>query len=199
VADELPELLVPDAQAWRAWLESNHAAEPGVRLVLHKKGGTVTELTYEAALQEALCFGWIDGQVNRRDDGSFWQRFTPRRTKSPWSASNVARVAELIADGRMRPAGQAAIDSAKADGRWDKAYAGPATAQLPSDLIAAIAANPKAQATFDRLTSQNRYALYYRVNEAKRADTRARRIAQFVDMLARGETVHPQSKQAKLA
>jgi uncharacterized protein YdeI (YjbR/CyaY-like superfamily) len=195
VADELPELLVPDAQAWRAWLEQNHAAEPGVRLVLHKKGGTVTELTYEAALQEALCFGWIDGQVNRRDEGSFWQRFTPRRAKSPWSASNVARVAELIADGRMRPAGQAAIDSAQADGRWDKAYAGPASAQLPADLIAAIAANPKSQATFDTLTSQNRYALYYRVNEAKRADTRARRIANFVDMLARGETVHPQGSR----
>jgi uncharacterized protein YdeI (YjbR/CyaY-like superfamily) len=194
MADELPELLVDDAQTWRAWLEENHATEAGVRLVLHKKGGTVTELTYEAALQEALCFGWIDGQVNRRDEGSFWQRFTPRRAKSPWSASNVARVAELIADGRMRPAGQAAIDSAKVDGRWDKAYAGPATAQLPSDLIAAIAANPKSQATFDTLTSQNRYALYYRVNEAKRADTRARRIANFVDMLARGETVHPQSK-----
>lgn len=194
MADELPELLVPDLQAWHAWLEGNHATEAGVRLVLHKKGGTVTELTYEAALQEALCFGWIDGQVNRRDEGSFWQRFTPRRAKSPWSASNVARVAELIADGRMRPAGQAAIDSAKADGRWDKAYAGPATAQLPSDLIAAIAANPKSQATFDTLTSQNRYALYYRVNEAKRADTRARRIANFVDMLARGETVHPQSR-----
>jgi uncharacterized protein YdeI (YjbR/CyaY-like superfamily) len=192
VAAELPELLVPHAQAWRAWLAKNHATEPGVRLVLHKKGGTVTELTYEAALHEALCFGWIDGQVKRRDEGSFWQRFTPRRAKSPWSASNVARVAELIADGRMRPAGQAAIDSAMADGRWDKAYAGPATAQLPEDLMVAIAANPKAQATFDTLTSQNRYALYYRVNEAKRADTRARRIAQFVDMLARGETVHPQ-------
>jgi uncharacterized protein YdeI (YjbR/CyaY-like superfamily) len=195
VADVLPELLVPDAQAWRAWLEQNHVAEPGVRLVLHKKGGTVTELTYEAALQEALCFGWIDGQVNRRDEGSYWQRFTPRRAKSPWSASNVARVAELIADGRMRPAGQAAIDSAKADGRWDKAYAGPASAQLPSDLMAAIAANPKSQATFDTLTSQNRYALYYRVNEAKRADTRARRIANFVEMLARGETVHPQGSR----
>ena len=195
MADELPELLVPDANAWRAWLEKNHATEPGVRLVLHKKGGDVTELTYEAALQEALCFGWIDSQVNRRDEGSFWQRFTPRRAKSPWSASNVARVAELIADGRMRPAGQAAIDSAKADGRWDKAYAGPATAQLPFDLIAAIAANKKAQATFDTLTSQNRYALYYRVNEAKRADTRARRIAKFVDMLARGETVHPQGSR----
>jgi uncharacterized protein YdeI (YjbR/CyaY-like superfamily) len=195
MAAELSELLVPDASEWRSWLVEHHADSPGVRLVLHKKGGTVTELTYEAALQEALCFGWIDGQVNRRDDGSFWQRFTPRRPQSPWSASNVARVAKLIADGRMQPAGQAAIDAAKADGRWDKAYAGPATAELPDDLKAAIAANRDAQAMFDVLTSQNRYALYFRVNSAKRADTRAKRIAQFVDMLARGESHYPQKQR----
>jgi uncharacterized protein YdeI (YjbR/CyaY-like superfamily) len=195
MAVELSELLVPDASDWRSWLADHHADSSGVRLVLHKKGGTVTELTYEAALQEALCFGWIDGQVNRRDDGSFWQRFTPRRPKSPWSASNVARVAKLIADGRMQPAGQAAIDAAKADGRWEKAYAGPATAELPDDLRAAIAANRDAQDMFDVLTSQNRYALYFRVNSAQRADTRAKRIAQFVDMLARGETHYPQKQR----
>jgi uncharacterized protein YdeI (YjbR/CyaY-like superfamily) len=195
MAIDYPELLVPDAEAWRSWLSEHHASEPGVRLVLHKKGGTVTELTYEAALQEALCFGWIDGQVNRRDEGSFWQRFTPRRSKSPWSASNVARVAALSADGRMQPSGEAAIAAAKADGRWDKAYAGPATAELPVELVQAIAANPKAQATFDTLTSQNRFALYYRLNEAKRPETRARRIAQFVDMLARGETLYPQRRR----
>jgi uncharacterized protein YdeI (YjbR/CyaY-like superfamily) len=195
VADELPDLLVPDALAWHEWLAEHHAEAPGARLVLHKKGGTVTELTYETALQEALCFGWIDGQVNRRDEGSFWQRFTPRRSKSPWSASNVQRVAELIAAGRMQPAGQAAIDAAKADGRWQKAYPGPATAQLPDDLLAAIEADPQAKATFDVLTSQNRYALFYRVNDAKRADTRAKRIAQFVDMLARGETLHAQKRR----
>jgi uncharacterized protein YdeI (YjbR/CyaY-like superfamily) len=195
MAIDYPELLVPDAEAWRSWLSEHHASEPGVRLVLHKKGGTVTELTYEAALQEALCFGWIDGQVNRRDEGSFWQRFTPRRSKSPWSASNVARVAALCADGRMQPSGEAAIAAAKADGRWDKAYAGPATAELPVELVQAIAANPKAQATFDTLTSQNRFALYYRLNEAKRPETRARRIAQFVDMLARGETLYPQRRR----
>jgi uncharacterized protein YdeI (YjbR/CyaY-like superfamily) len=192
---ELPELLVPDAVTWRSWLVEHHSDSPGIRLVLRKKGGTVTELTYEAALQEALCFGWIDGQVNRRDDGSFWQRFTPRRPKSPWSATNVERVAKLIADGRIQPAGRAAIDAAKADGRWDKAYSGPATAELPDDLRAAIAANADAQAMFDVLTSQNRYALYFRVNSAKRADTRAKRIAQFVDMLARGETHYPQKQR----
>jgi uncharacterized protein YdeI (YjbR/CyaY-like superfamily) len=195
MAIDYPELLVPDAEAWRSWLSEHHASEPGVRLVLQKKGGTVTELTYEAALQEALCFGWIDGQVNRRDEGSFWQRFTPRRSKSPWSASNVARVAALSADGRMQPSGEAAIAAAKADGRWDQAYAGPATAELPVELVQAIAANPMAQATFDTLTSQNRFALYYRLNEAKRPETRARRIAQFVDMLARGETLYPQRRR----
>jgi len=189
---DLPELLVQNAARWREWLQANHDREPGVRLVLHKKGGTVTELTYDAALLEALCFGWIDGRVNRRDEGSFYQRFTPRRPKSPWSQRNTQLAAELIADGRMSPAGQAAIDAAIADGRFENAYAGPSSAELPADLAAALAANPAAQATYDKLTSQNRYALYYRLNQAKRVETRQRRVAQFVEMLARGEAIHPQ-------
>jgi len=189
---DLPELLVQNAARWREWLQANHDREPGVRLVLHKKGGTVTELTYDAALLEALCFGWIDGRVNRRDEGSFYQRFTPRRPKSPWSQRNTQLAAQLIADGRMSPAGQAAIDSAIADGRFENAYAGPSSAELPADLAAALAANPAAQATYDKLTSQNRYALYYRLNQAKRVETRQRRVAQFVEMLARGEAIHPQ-------
>ena len=189
---DLPELLVQNAARWREWLQANHDREPGVRLVLHKKGGTVTELTYDAALLEALCFGWIDGRVNRRDEGSFYQRFTPRRPKSPWSQRNTQLAAQLIADGRMSPAGQAAIDAAIADGRFENAYAGPSSAELPADLAAALAANPAAQATYDKLTSQNRYALYYRLNQAKRVETRQRRVAQFVEMLARGEAIHPQ-------
>lgn len=189
---DLPELLVQNAARWREWLQANHDREPGVRLVLHKKGGTVTELTYDAALLEALCFGWIDGRVNRRDEGSFYQRFTPRRPKSPWSQRNTQLAAQLIADGRMSPAGQAAIDAAIADGRFENAYAGPSSAELPADLAAALAANPAAQATYDKLTSQNRFALYYRLNQAKRVETRQRRVAQFVEMLARGEAIHPQ-------
>jgi uncharacterized protein YdeI (YjbR/CyaY-like superfamily) len=189
---ELPELLVPDATAWRAWLMDNHASSSGVWLVLGKKGGQVTALTYAAALDEALCFGWIDGQVNRRDEGSIRQRFTPRRAKSAWSRRNVDHIARLSAEGRLMPAGQAAVDAAKADGRWEAAYAGPATAELPADLTEALAASPLAHQMWEVLTSQNRYAITYRIGQAKRPETRARRIADFVAMLERGETIYPQ-------
>jgi uncharacterized protein YdeI (YjbR/CyaY-like superfamily) len=192
---ELEELLVKDAAEWRTWLESNHADSPGVWLVLHKKGGTVTELDYEAALNEALCFGWIDGQGRRRDDDSSFQRMTRRGPKSVWSARNVDRVGRLEADGKMTAAGRAAVDAAKADGRWEAAYSGQATAEVPADLAAAIAAVPAAQAMFDVLTSVNRYALIYRTNSVKQPATRARKIAGFVEMLARGETPYPQKKR----
>ncbi len=194
MAVELEELLVSDAAQWRDWLADNHADSPGVWLVLHKKGGEVTGLDYAAALDEALCVGWIDGQVGRRDGGSYRQRFTPRRPKSPWSARNVGHIARLSAEGRLTAAGQAAVDAAKADGRWQAAYAGPAAAELPEDFRVAIAANPAAQQMFDVLTSANRYAFTWRIGQAKRAETRAKRIAQYVDMLARGETLHPQRK-----
>jgi uncharacterized protein YdeI (YjbR/CyaY-like superfamily) len=195
MAIELEELLVKDAAAWRGWLEANHADSPGVWLVLHKKGGNVTELDYEAALQEALCFGWIDGQGKRRDDDSSFQRMTRRGPKSVWSARNVDRIGKLEADGRMTAAGRAAVEAAKADGRWEAAYVGQAAAELPADLAAAIAAVPEAQAMFDVLTSVNRYALIYRTNSVKQAATRERKIKGFVEMLARGETPYPQKKK----
>ncbi|WP_458780967.1 YdeI/OmpD-associated family protein [Arthrobacter sp. D3-16] len=195
MAVELEELLVPDASAWRSWLEEHHKSSPGVWLVLHKKGGNVTELDYAAALDEALCFGWIDGQARRRDAESSFQRMTPRGTKSPWSARNVKYVARLEADGRMTDAGWAAVNAAKEDGRWDKAYDGQATAEVPADLAAAIAAVPAAQAMFDVLTRTNRFALIYRTNSAKQAATRERKIAAFVEMLARGESPYPQKKR----
>ncbi|MDQ5861073.1 MAG: YdeI/OmpD-associated family protein [Actinomycetota bacterium] len=195
MAIELEELLVPDAAAWRLWLEANHKDSPGVWLVLHKKGGNTTELDYEAALQEALCFGWIDGQGKRRDDDSSFQRMTRRGPKSVWSARNVDRIGKLEAAGRMTAAGRAAVDAAKADGRWEAAYAGPATAEMPADLAAAIAAVPEAQAMFDVLTSVNRYALIYRTNSVKLASTRERKIAGFVEMLARSEAPFPQKKK----
>ena len=194
MAPERPELLVPDAAAWRAWLVEHHAESPGVWLVLSKKGGTVTGLQYEDAVLEALCFGWIDGQLRPRDAGSSAIRFTPRTRTSRWSKSNVERVARLEAEGRMTPAGRAAVDAAQADGRWEMAYAGAATAEVPEDLAAAIAAVPEAQAMFDVLTSTNRYALIYRTTQVKRPETRARKIAEFVDMLARRETVYPQRR-----
>ncbi|WP_457965565.1 YdeI/OmpD-associated family protein [Arthrobacter sp. D1-29] len=195
MAIELEELLVPDAAAWRSWLEANHKDSPGVWLVLHKKGGDVTELDYDAALDEALCFGWIDGQVKKRDAGSYVQRMTRRGPKSRWSLRNVGHVARLEAAGKMTDAGRVAVESAKADGRWDAAYPGQAAAEVPADLAAAIAAVPEAQAMFDVLTSVNRYALIYRTTSVKNQALRERKIAAFVEMLARGESPFPQQKK----
>jgi uncharacterized protein YdeI (YjbR/CyaY-like superfamily) len=196
MAEEPEELIVADARAWRAWLAKHHDARPGVWLVLAKKGTTEpTSLSYEEALQEALCHGWIDGLLRRRDEGTFRQRFTPRRARSAWSKRNVGIAERLLAEDRMHPAGRQAIEAAKADGRWEAAYAGPATITVPDDLAAALAAEPQAQAMFEILTSQNRYSVLLRIDSAKRSDTRARRIEQFVAMLARGETVHPQKRK----
>ena len=192
---ELPELLVPHAAAWRSWLGANHDAQTGVWLLLAKKGFTEpTALTYVQALDEALCHGWIDGQIRRGDARTFRQRFTPRRARSGWSQRNVAHIERLTAEGRMHPAGMAAVESAKADGRWNDAYASAASIELPDDLAAALAAEPRAQAMFETLSSQNRYAVLYRVTKAKRGDTRARNIERFVSMLARGETPHPRKR-----
>jgi uncharacterized protein YdeI (YjbR/CyaY-like superfamily) len=192
---ELPELLLPDAAAWRAWLEEHHAASAGVWLILHKKGGTVTKLDYAGALEEALCFGWIDGQARRRDAESVFQRFTPRGKRSIWSQRNVGYIEKLEQAGKMHDAGRAAVAAAQADGRWEKAYAGPATAEVPADLAAAIAAVPEAQAMFDVLSSQNRFALIHRLGQLKTDAGRQRRIADFVEMLARHETPYPQQKK----
>ena len=195
MADDLPELLVADAAAWRAWLLEHHASAPGVWLVLHKKGGEVTALTYEDAVLEALCFGWIDGQGRRRDEGSSFQRMTPRGRRSRWSQTNVARVGRLEEEGRMHESGRAAVRAAQADGRWEQAYAGPATAVVPDDLAEAIAANPDAQAMFEVLTSANRFALIHRLGAVKRPETRTRKIREFVEMLARHETPYPQKRR----
>ena len=195
MAAELPELLLPDAAAWRSWLEERHADSPGVRLILGRKGGTVTTLDYDGALDEALCFGWIDGQSGRRDAESYFQRFVPRGPRSMWSLRNVAHVARLEAEGRMRPAGRAAVEQAKANGRWERAYAGSAAAELPEDLAQAIAADPEAQAMFDVLTAQNRYALVFRLGQLKTKAARDRKIAGFVQMLARHEAPYPQKRQ----
>ena len=193
---ELTELTVSDAAAWRQWLAENHEQTTGVWLVLAKKGTTEpTSLSYDEALDEALCHGWIDGQLKRRDERTYKQRFTPRRTRSKWSKRNVGIVTRLLSDGRMHPAGLAAVDEAKADGRWETAYSGQASIEVPDDLTAALDADPRARAMFEILTSQNRYALLYRIDAAKRPATRARRIAQYVEMLARGETPHPQRRK----
>jgi uncharacterized protein YdeI (YjbR/CyaY-like superfamily) len=195
VADPLSELLVFDLAAWRKWLRAHDEDQLGVELVLAKKGTEQpTELTYDQALEEALCHGWIDGQVRRRDERTYRQRFTPRRARSQWSERNVGIVERLIVEGRMQPAGLAAVERAKTDGRWEAAYPGQATIKVPADLLTALTAEPRAQANFELLSSQNRYAVLHRIHSAKRSDTRARRIADFVAMLARGETVHPQKR-----
>jgi uncharacterized protein YdeI (YjbR/CyaY-like superfamily) len=195
MAEEQPTLTVPDAAAWRAWLSKHCEESTGVWLSLAKKGVTKpTSLTYDQALDEAICHGWIDGQVRRLDERTYRQRFTPRRARSSWSKRNVGIVERLTSEDRMRPAGVAAVERAKADGRWDAAYAGQAAIEVPADLAAALHAEPAAQAMFDILTSQNRYAVLLRIKDAKRPDTRARRIERFVAMLARGETLHPQKR-----
>ena len=189
---DLDELIVADAEALRAWLSSNHTTSTGVWLALGRKGGTVTTLTWQQAVDEALCVGWIDGQARKGDQDISWIRFTPRTARSSWSQRNVAHVDRLEAQGRMMSGGRAAVEAAKADGRWAVAYAPPSEAEVPADLVAAIAADPAAQAMFDVLTKANRFALIYRVNAVKRAETRERKIGEFVAMLARHETIYPQ-------
>ena len=192
---ELPELVVRDARAWRRWLGRHHHDSPGVWLVLAKKGVEApTSLRHQEALEEALCHGWIDGQAVTRDEATYRQRFTPRRQRSVWSRRNTEIAERLQAEGRMRPAGLAEVVRAKADGRWEAAYAGPATIEVPPELEQALRAEPGARLAFAQLSGQNRYAILYRIATAKRAETRARRIEQFVAMLARGETIYPQKR-----
>src|SRR6516165_7425873 len=193
MADELPDLVVLDAAAWRRWLAANHASSAGVWLRLAKKGmNEPTQLRYAEALDEALCHGWIDGQVRRFDDASYRQRFTPRRPRSAWSQNNVANIERLLGEGRMTPAGVAAFKAARADGRLDRAYPGQASIEVPDDLAAALEAEPAARASFESLSSQNRYAVLLRIHQAARPQTRAQRVERFVAMLARGETPYPQ-------
>jgi uncharacterized protein YdeI (YjbR/CyaY-like superfamily) len=194
-AEELPELIVSDAAAWRKWLGRHHADSGGVWLVLAKKGTvTPTQLTYDQALEEALSHGWIDGQAQRRDDATYCQRFTPRRRRSAWSKRNTVIAERLVDEGRMHSAGLAEIERALSDGRWQAAYHGSASIEVPDDLTAALSAEPAAKAMFAILTAPNRYAVLYRIQEAKRPETRARRIERFVAMLARGETIYAQRK-----
>lgn len=195
MAADLPELIAADFGGWRSWLAAHHADQDGVWLVLAKKGVVgPTHLTYDQALDEALCQGWIDGQVGRRDEATYRQRFTPRRPRSRWSRGNVARIERLLREGRMLPAGVAMVDRARADGSWQSAYAGSSTIEVPLDLATALDRSPDAKAFFEVLTSQNRYAILFRIGAAKRAETRQRRITMYVAMLARGETIHPQGR-----
>ena len=190
---ELLELTVSDALAWREWLDRHHAQSPGVWLVLAKKATTKpTSLTYNEALDEALSYGWIDRQLRKGSETTYCQRFTPRRARSVWSKRNVSNVERLILERRMHASGLAEVERAKADGRWDSAYHGSANIEVPADFATALASEPRARAVFETLNRQNRYAILYRIANAKRADTRSKRIEQFVSMLARQETIDPQ-------
>jgi uncharacterized protein YdeI (YjbR/CyaY-like superfamily) len=189
-APELPVVEVASATAWERWLARNGATSKGVWLQIAKQGTGVTTVSYPEAVEVALCHGWIDGQRRRHDDTYFQQRMTPRTAKSKWSKINRDKVEALIAAGRMRDAGQREIDRAKADGRWDAAYDGSRTMEVPSDLTAALRRDAAARRAFEQLDSRNRYAILFRIHDAKRPDTRARRIDQFVTMLAEGRTIH---------
>jgi uncharacterized protein YdeI (YjbR/CyaY-like superfamily) len=181
----------PTAAAWRAWLTEHHASANGLWLKIAKKATAEGTLSYAEALDEALCFGWIDAQKRGLDDDYWLQRFTPRRRGSRWSKINTQKADALIAARRMQPAGLAEVEGARADGRWDAAYAGSRSITVPDDLAAALAANPAAAEFFSTLNSVNRYAILYRIGTVKRPDTRARKIAQYVEMLAGHKTLHP--------
>jgi uncharacterized protein YdeI (YjbR/CyaY-like superfamily) len=196
--DDLTERPRPSEQAlhpetaaeFEAWLDANHDRVAGIWLELGKKGASHRSVTYAEAIDIALCYGWIDGQKKRGDDEHWLQRFTPRAGRSRWSKINRNKAEQLIAVGRMRPAGLAEVERARADGRWDAAYAGQRTAVIPADLQQALDHDRSARAAFAELDARSRYSLIWRINDAKRPDTRARRLAKYVDMLRRGERIH---------
>ena len=178
-------------RAFETWLSRNHTKAEGIWLVIAKKGSGIRSVTYLEAVEVALCYGWIDGQGRKLDDERYVQKFTPRRARNPWSQINRKRALALIEEGRMREPGLREIERAKADGRWDAAYASSSVATVPDDLAKALRRNKKANAAFAALDSRNRYAILYRVNDAKKPETRERRIAQFVEMLTEGRKPYP--------
>jgi uncharacterized protein YdeI (YjbR/CyaY-like superfamily) len=187
---DLPVHRFADQTAFEAWLEAEHERSPGIYVVIAKKGAPEPTLKQAEMVEALLCFGWIDGRANRLDDHHFTTRVTPRRPKSVWSMKNVEWVGRLVEAGRMRPAGLAAVEAAKADGRWDRAYAGPASITVPDDLAAALAEQPGAAEFFEQLNGTNRYAVLWRVHTAASPQTRAKRIAALAQMLAEGRTIH---------
>ena len=190
MAGDMEILSCGSAEEFEAWLGEHHATSKGIWLKLRRKGPGIVALDYAAALEVALCHGWIDGQKGKLDDLHWLQRFTPRRPGGRWSKTNRDKVAALLDQGRMRPAGMAEVERAKADGRWDAAYDGSRTSSVPDDLAAALEANPAAAEFFESLDRRNRFAVLYRVQDAKKAETRARRIEQYVAMLAEGRKLH---------
>ena len=188
---ELPILEVPDQAAWRRWLQFNHDAAAGVWLKFAKKGSPVKTVTYGEAVEEALCFGWIDGQARRLDEHFYLQRFTPRRRRSVWSQINRQKATRLIAEGRMAPAGLAQVEAAQADGRWENAYQSQSEATVPEDLQQALDENPQAKQFFETLTGSTRYAFLFRLHQVRTPAKRAERIAGYIQLLSAGKTLNP--------
>jgi uncharacterized protein YdeI (YjbR/CyaY-like superfamily) len=188
---ELPTIPFASRDAWGAWLEEHHATANGLWLKIAKKGSGIDTVSLAEALEIALCYGWIDGQRKGLDGDFYLQKFTPRRPRSRWSKINREKAIELIERGEMRPAGLREVERAKADGRWDAAYDSPSTATVPDDLRRELERDPRAMSFFSTLNSANRYAILYQIQEAKRPETRARRIEKYVAMLAEGKKLHP--------
>jgi uncharacterized protein YdeI (YjbR/CyaY-like superfamily) len=189
-AAAMPTRLFESQQDWHAWLDENHAASRGLWLQLARKGAGTPTVSYAEALETALCYGWIDGQKQTHSTEFWLQKFTPRSAKSVWSQINREKALALVEAGKMKPAGLKEIERAKGDGRWDAAYASASKVTVPEDFQAALDANARAKAFFGTLDSRNRYGILYRVQTAKKAETRSRRIAQFVQMLERHETLY---------
>lgn len=189
-SNHLPIKRFASGAAWQAWLAEQHDTSSGVWLEFAKKGSGLRSLSRPEALEIALCYGWIDGQAISVDMQRWRQRFTPRRARSRWSQINCAAVERLYAEGRLAPAGIREMEAAKGDGRWGRAYGSPRTMPVPEDLQAALVAHPHARRAFAQLDGQNRYAMLYRLHDAKRPETRARRLAGFIRMLEAGETLH---------
>jgi uncharacterized protein YdeI (YjbR/CyaY-like superfamily) len=189
--DPKPVMPFANAAAFRDWMVTHHESSQGIWLQIARRGSGISSVTYDESLDVALCFGWIDGQKAKFDESRWLQMFTPRRSRSKWSKINCTRAERLIASGEMAPAGLKQVEQAKADGRWEAAYAGQRTATVPEDLVAALEGNQAAREFFRTLDSTNRYAILYRIQDAKRPETRARRIEKFVAMLAGGEKLYP--------
>ena len=189
--NELPVLFFADAPSFQSWLDNHHDTSPGIRLQIAKKNSGVVSVSYDEALDVALCYGWVDSRKETFDEKTWLQRFTPRGAKSIWSKVNQDKAERLIANGRMKPPGFKAIEEAKRNGNWEKAYASQSKATVPEDLAAELERNGKAKAFFDTLDKQNRYAILFRIHNAKKQETREKRIRQFVTMLEKGEKLYP--------
>lgn len=190
-ADGLEILELRSRGDWRKWLDKNHSQQDGVWLKFAKKASGITTVNYGEALEEALCYGWIDSQTKSLDDKYYLQKFSPRRARSVWSKINVGKIEKLMAEGKMQPAGLAQVEAAKADGRWEAAYHSPANIVMSEDFAKALDKNKKAKEFYETLSKGNKYAILWRLQQAKRPETRERNIKKFIDMLVAGQKFHP--------